>query len=261
MSRAPGIVSNASTALRELIRRIIVMIETLLRIVTGIAALALAVAPASAQTTLPANGTADNGGSAGWGIFFDLSAAGSAVMITEMTTASTALAGGMYTIEIFTRLGSALGGPVGSGPGSSPAGWTSLGTAMVTQGATSSGISLPIDIPDFTIADGQTIGVAVVFSLQGPRYFGTGSPPIQHFTDGTLTLDTGDSRTAPFTPTGSFFSSRGLTGSITYMVVPEPSVLALIGAAGVGFVLQRRWRARARNKAQALPGHPASDRS
>ena len=49
------------------------MIETLLRIVTGIAALALAlalaVAPASAQTTLPANGTADNGGSAGWGIF------------------------------------------------------------------------------------------------------------------------------------------------------------------------------------------------
>ena len=220
------------------------MYKSTLRIVTTLAAMALAVAPASAQT-LQANATANNGGNSGFGIFFDLSAAGTAVMITELTTASTALAGGMFTIEIFTRLGSGLGGPVGSGPGSSPAGWTSLGTAMGTQGATNSGISLPINIPDFNVAPGQTIGVALVFTGAGPRYFGTGTPPIQQFTDGTLTLNTGDSRSAPFTTTGTFFSSRGLTGSITYIAVPEPSSIALIGVTGLGLAVLG-WRRRNR---------------
>jgi len=223
------------------------MIKSLLRIATIIAATALVAEPVSAQVTLNANGTADNGGSPGWGIFFNLSAAGSAVMITELTTASTALAGGAFTIEVFTRLGSGLGGPVGSGPGSSPAGWTSLGTASATQGATSSGISLPINIPDFSIASGQTIGVALVFTGAGPRYLGMGSPPLQQFTDGTLTLVTGDSRSVPFTPTGSFFSSRGLTGSITYSVVPEPSSVALVCLAGTGLALLQRRRSRARD--------------
>jgi hypothetical protein len=57
-----------------------------------------------------------------------------------------------------------------------------------------------------------------------------------------LTLDTGDSRTVPFTPTGSFFSSRGLTGSITYQAVPEPSTFALFGLAGIGLAVFSRHR-------------------
>jgi hypothetical protein len=222
------------------------MIKSLLRIATIIAAIALMAEPVSAQVTLNANATANNGGSSGWGIFFDLSAAGSAITVTGMTTASTALAGGMFTIEVFSRIGTSLGGGLGGGPGSSPAGWTSLGMVSVTQGAVSSDISLPFALPPINIADGQTVGLALVFTGAGPRYFGTGSPPIQQFTDGTLTLATGDARTVPFTTTGSYFSSRGLTGSITYIAVPEPSSIALVSLAGAGLALLQHRRGRKR---------------
>jgi len=175
--------------------------------------------------TLNANATANNGGSAGWGIFFDLQGP-SGYVVTQLSTASTAAAGATFTVELFTRNGTALGGPVGSGPGSSSAGWTSIGTVTATQGATSSGISQLINIPDIPMSN-SIVGVAMVFTGAGPRYFGTGTGAPQVFSDGTLTLTTGDSRSAPFTTTGSWFSPRGLTGVIEYEI-PEPGSLTAL---------------------------------
>jgi hypothetical protein len=174
------------------------------------------------QFTLNANpGPANNGGSTGWAIFFDLTSPILApVVITQMTTASTAAANATFTVEVFLRLGTALGGPVGSGPGSSSAGWTSLGTATATQGAVANGVSLPIDIPDLPLFFGQITGVAVVFTGAGPRYFGTGTPPYGTYSDANLTLVTGDVRSVPFTPTGSWFASRELVGALTYSLFP-----------------------------------------
>jgi hypothetical protein len=187
-----------------------------LRILTSTLAV-FALAAATSAQTLPAHaGPANNGGSAGWAMFFDLDSA-SGVTVTHLTTASAAVAGGAYSVEILTRAGTALGGPVGSGPGSSAAGWNSLGTAPATQGPVSSQVSLLIDIPDIVVPAGQKVGVAMRFNTSGPRYFGTGTPAYSVFSDANLTLTTGDSRSAPFTTGGSFFTSRALVGQVDYM--------------------------------------------
>ena len=161
-------------------------------------------------------GPANNGGSPGWAMFLNLIAGTSYVQITGMTTASSAAANASFTIEFFTLSGNALGGPVGSGPGSSMDGWTSLGTVPVTQGSTASGVSLLFATPSIIIAPGDTTGVAMLFTVAGPRYYGTGAPPYEVYSDAFLTLVTGDARSAPFTPSDSFFTSRALVGEIHY---------------------------------------------
>ena len=181
------------------------------------AALAFSASLASAQTILPANpGPANNGGSTSWAIFFDVTATTPGVVVTEMTTANTGAAGAAFSVEVLTYVGSCLGGPVAAGPGSSLTGWTSLGSVPATQGPVASAISLPIDIPDIALTVGQVTGVAVRFTTVGPRYFGTGAPAYSVYSDSNMSLTTGDSRSAPFTPTGSFFTSRALVGSLTY---------------------------------------------
>lgn len=203
---------------------------------------AVALAGAASGAVLNANpGPANNGlSTANSGILFDLSATTN-VLVTHMTTAASAAANTAFTFEVYTRTGSALGGPVGSGPGSSPAGWTSLGIASATQGATSGGVSLLIDIPDINVGPGGVTGIALRWiSGGGPRYFGTGSPPLENYSDGTLSLTTGDARSMIFTTGGTWFSSRALVGSLTYQVVPAPGAAAMLAVAGLAGARRRR---------------------
>lgn len=209
-----------------------------MRLTSCLLGLLLLCAPSYAGITINANSTANNGGSPGWGMFFDLQSTGQNWILTQMSTASTAAAGGSFTIDFYTRSGTALGGPVGSGPGSSSAGWNLVGTASVTQGPTSSGISNLFNTPNIPITSSVT-GVAMIFAGAGPRYLGTGTPPLQVFSDANVSLTTGDARSAPFTTGGSFFTSRGLSGSIVYDIVPEPTALSFVGLAAVGLLRRR----------------------
>jgi hypothetical protein len=169
--------------------------------------------------TIPANpGPPNNGGSAGWAMFFDLIAGPRDVIVTKMRTGSSAAANTSFSVEVFTRSGTSLGGPVNSGPGSSMVGWTIVDTVPVMQGPTASGISEPFFLPPLTVTSGDTLGVALRFMVAGPRYFGTGSPPLSVYQDTSLKLVTGDGRSAPFTPTGTWFQSRALTGEIRYVI-------------------------------------------
>jgi len=168
--------------------------------------------------TIQANpGPTNNGGSANWGIFFDLIAGSRNVSVTQMSTGNTAAASASFSVEVFTRHGTSLGGPVGSGPGSSSDGWTSLGIVPVVQGPTANGISLVFTLPTISVLAFDTVGVALKFIGAGPRYVGQGSQPYSVYADTNLTLITGDGRSAPFTPTGSFFAPRALTGELRYV--------------------------------------------
>jgi hypothetical protein len=181
-----------------------------------------------AQVIFPANPPPTNNGlsNVGMGLFFDVTATGSALTITNLRTAASVAAGAAFSFEVLTFVGSGLGGPVASGPGSSITGWTSLGVANGVQGAAgNSGTSEIIDIPDIVVPAGQTVGVALRTTLGGLYYFGLGSTPHQVFNDANLTLTTGDSRSAAFTTGGTFFSSRGLVGELHYV---------LGGSGGVG---------------------------
>ena len=175
--------------------------------------------------TIQANpGPSNNGGSANWGIFFDLIAGSRNVSVTQMSTGNTAAASASFSVEVFTRHGTSLGGPVGSGPGSSSDGWTSLGIVPVVQGPTANGISLVFTLPTISVLAFDTVGVALKFIGAGPRYVGQGSQPYSVYADTNLTLITGDGRSAPFTPTGSWFASRALTGEIRYVISPVTGI-------------------------------------
>lgn len=180
---------------------------------------------ALAQTSAVLNasaGPSDNG-LVGGALLFDLDAS-TGVVITGFSTASSAPPGATYQVTVHTRPGTALGGPVSTGPGSSPDGWRNLGSFTVTQG--SGEVSLPIALPSIAIGAGQTLGVAVVFPAGlSVRYLGVGTPPILTFSDGSLTLRSGDARSAPFTTVGDFFSSRTLIGSIEYRLA-DPTLNA-----------------------------------
>jgi hypothetical protein len=216
-----------------------------MRSIVSVALLAGLCASAGAQTIiLPANpGPANNGGSAGWAIFLDLTAGSQPLNITGFRSGNTGAAGIGFSVEVFTRSGTALSTTppvVGVGPGSSSAGWTSIGTAAGTQGPVANGISELIDTPDFTVPAGSTIGVAIRFVGVGPRYFGTGSPAYSIFSDANLSLVTGEARSAPFTTTGSAFGSRALVGEVQYSIIPAPGAAALLGLAGLAAARRRR---------------------
>lgn len=169
----------------------------------------------SGDAALPANpGPSNNGGGIGSALFFDLEAS-TGVVVTGLTAATDALPGATFSVRIRTRPGTALGGPVDAGPGSSPAGWTLLGTVTAMQ-SISGEVSLPIAIPPIRVAAGQVVGVAVEFLNVSQNYFGTASPPVETYGNANLTLRTGDSRSIPFTTSGSYFSSRALVGNILY---------------------------------------------
>lgn len=192
---------------------------------------------------LPANpGPANNGlSAAGAGILFNLIGGTRDLYVTAIKTALSLAAGAPVRFEVYIRDGNALGGPVGSGPGSSLAGWTLIDTADGFQGSVANGISELIFLGPIPVAANDTVGVALKFVLGGPRYFGTGTPPLENYLDTNLRLITGDARSAVFTTGGTWFSSRALTGELRYVVSSTTGITNLNTGIPEGFRLSQNY--------------------
>lgn len=199
--------------------------------------------PAADTLVLPANpGPANNGlSAAGAGMLFNLIGGPRDVYVTALRTANNGAVGAPIRFEVYIREGNALGGPVGSGPGSSSAGWTLIDTADGFQGSTANGISEIVAVGPILVGAGDTVGVALRFVLQGPRYFGTGTPPLENYSDTNLILITGDARSAVFTTSGTWFSSRALTGEIRYIVSSTTGITNLNTGIPDGFELSQNY--------------------
>jgi hypothetical protein len=193
--------------------------------------------------TLSANpGPANNGlSAAGAGMLFNLIGGTRDLFITRIKTALTAAAGAPVRFEVYIRDGNALGGPVGSGPGSSLAGWTLIDTADGFQGPVANGISELITIGPIPVAALDTVGVCLKFVIAGPRYFGTGTPPLENYLDTNVKLITGDARSAVFTTGGTFFTSRALTGELRYVVSTTTGITNLNTGIPEGFKLSQNY--------------------
>ncbi|MFN7937794.1 MAG: PEP-CTERM sorting domain-containing protein [Bryobacteraceae bacterium] len=173
---------------------------------------------------------AGNGGASGWSVLFDLNVlASSGITITALDVNVSATAGTAFTLDIYTRTGTASGFETNSG------GWT-----LVSSGSGSSagqGNHSAVNVTDFFLAQGIS-GVAVRYLGVSPAYTNGNTP----FSNADVSL-TGVSSTSnssgPFT--GSINNPRTWNGTIYYDAsgdVPEPSTVLLAGI-GLAAVMLR----------------------
>ena len=199
-----------------------------LRAFVGILAVALVASAASADTitTLFA---ANNSGSAGGGVYFDVTVGALPLEVTSFTTNANSLAGGeIIAFEVYTHAGGH------SGFENSPAGWTleatGTGTAAIRNTPTAVALS-----NTFLLAANTTVGMALTIGPNvGSAYTTNG---VATFSNANVQLDLGTTNNALFG--AGLFSPRVWNGSITYNVIPEPATLGLLALGGLALLRRR----------------------
>lgn len=168
---------------------------------------AFATAPAAhSQSCLSTLFAANNGGSVGGAVYFDVTVS-NAVIIQGFETNFDNAVGTAIGLDFYmTAAGSSY-----VGNEANPAAWT-----LVESGVgVSSGLNVPSVVPlnnAVTVTPG-TYGFALVAIGDGHRY--TSSPNPSFFSDSFLSITLGAASNVPFT--GTPFSPRGWNGSICYL--------------------------------------------
>ncbi len=172
---------------------------------------------AQSLTTTFAGG---NGGSTGWGNFFELTnTSGKALQITKLDVNASAAASTKFTIDVYITSKTFVG------KDAKPSAWTKVATGKgVSKGRNN---KTPVDISDFVLAAGGSYGIAVYYNGTGMAYT-NGSKPLTTFKNSDLTLKAGVSRTGRFS--GSLFSPRIWNGTIYY----SKAATAFYGTFGAG---------------------------
>ncbi|KQT32613.1 hypothetical protein ASG29_12755 [Sphingomonas sp. Leaf412] len=173
------------------------------------------------------------GGNGQSGIMFDVTVGSAALTLQSL---GINVQSGTYTFEFYT-----IDGGIGANTSNASA-WTLRNTLSNVIGAGAGNLT-GLDISDFGVAAGSTIGLYI--TTTGPTDLeytnGTAVGDVVA-SDGALSILTGYGKAYPFAAT---FSPRNFNGSITYALaggVPEPTTWALmiLGMGAVGGAMRRR---------------------
>jgi len=156
----------------------------------------------------------NNGGSAGWIQFFDITVGPNDIDITDLdvnTSGTSAI-----NLEMYTLVGTSVGNQLDA------AAW---GAPTTTGTGTGAGQDLPSNITlasPVTLTAGTTYGIALSMD-SSPRYTnGTGCPGNECYSNADLSLALGSVVSGQFT--GSLFTPRIFNGTINYTSGPAASI-------------------------------------
>lgn len=174
----------------------------------GIVSSSMGIAAPPSANSLTTLFASNNGGAAGWNVYYDITVGLNDIEITSFdvnTSATTAANMDVYVIT-GTYVGNetnaaAWGAPVASGSG----------TGAGVDNPTNMVLSSPI-----TLSAGTTYGIAINMDVAVSYTNGTGCPGNQCYSNADLSLSLGASQPGLFT--GSIFSPRIFNGTVNYTV-------------------------------------------
>ena len=198
-------------------------------IVAAAAGLAVIASHASAQSISTISPfAANNGGSTGGAVYFDVTVGANPLQITGYDTNTAELVTFGWTV--YVRNGGGIG-QIGAGD------WMQVATGS-GEGMGRDLVS-SVTLDNFFTLDANTVyGMALVMGPEAGHDYTNGTGGNQSFSNADIALDLGDASNVPFS--GSAFNPRVWNGTIYYRVIPAPASLALLGLGGLVAARRRR---------------------
>lgn len=177
----------------------------------------------------------NNNGSAGGGVYFDVTVSAAAIQITGFDVNSTAPAGTGFGFQAWTHTGTY------AGTEANPAAWTMVATGSGVAAGTDQPSAVTLNAP-FVLNNGVNALALVLADVGGgnavTHRYTNGNGSNQNYSNADVALSLGSATNVAFS--GTPFSPRVWNGTIYYDVVPEPGTFIAIGIGLAGLALARR---------------------
>ncbi len=160
---------------------------------------------------------ANNGGSFGGAVYFDVTIAGSDLEINAIDVNTADGSGGSFDIDVYTIPGTSVGNETNGGL------WTLVSTGTGTAAGLNNPSNAVLATP-FTLSASTSYGIAIVMDGSHGHDYTNGTGGNQNFSNADLSMSLGQASNAPFTP--GIFSPRVFNGTLHYGS-PAPPVPSL----------------------------------